>query len=48
MNNLEVPKGLKLMPDEKLLAQHGNYYAPNKRLIKYSSGLMNTKTNDLS
>ena len=47
MNNLEAPKGLELMPDEKLLAQHGNYYASNKRLIKYSSRLMNTKTDDL-
>ena len=43
---IKVPKKLTLMPDEKLLESHMDFYVSNKRLIKHVTSLLNTKTED--
>lgn len=43
---IEVPKKLTLMPGEKLLERHLDFYVSNKRLIKHVPTLLSTKTED--
>lgn len=43
---IEVPKKLTLMPGEKLLERHLDFYVSNKRLIKHIPSLFITKTED--
>ncbi len=43
---IEVPKKLTLMPGEKLLERHLDFYVSNKRLIIHTSSILNTHTED--
>lgn len=43
---IEVPKKLTLMPGEKLLERHLDFYVSNKRLIKHIASLLSAKTED--
>lgn len=43
---IKVPKKLTLMPGEKLLERHMDFYVSNKRLILHTPSLFSTKTTD--
>jgi len=43
---IKVPKKLTLMPGEKLLESHMDFYVSNKRLIKHITSLLSSKTED--
>lgn len=43
---LKAPKKLNLLPGERLLERHDDFYVSNKRLIKHIPSLLKTKTED--
>ena len=45
---MTVPKGLALVPGEKLLAKHKHFFASNKRIIFFKKEAVSTGFNDLS
>ena len=45
-SQIQAPKKLNLLPGEKLLERHDDFYVSNKRLIKHMPSLLKTKTED--
>ena len=43
---IDAPKKLTLMPGEKLLERHLDFYVSNKRIIKHITSLLSAKTED--
>ena len=43
---IEIPKKLTLMPGEKLLESHMDFYVSNKRLIRHTTSFLSSNTED--
>lgn len=48
LSRIKIPHNLILMPGERLLGNHLDFFVTNKRIIKHKQGIMNSKTADYS